>query len=161
MNFAHNMNLRSVSDINIHRGPELRAILKFSAEPRVSPMGGNFAWCWCMVSWVMIFQFEYVNLRWWAYNWFDMACRDGPTLKFIRFKQYLSTAGGNLHQSCLAIISTYWLVCWCVLERLSFIFDFLLSQPELWWCGFRFCKVEFWEHFWCKVMGRSNCCPWW
>ena len=65
---ADKVNLRCASGINIHRGPALRAIFKFSAEPRVWPMGCNFAWCWCMWFWMMNSEFEYVNLRWWAYT---------------------------------------------------------------------------------------------
>ena len=37
---AQKFNLRSVSDVKIHRGPALRAIFRFSAEPRTSFTGG-------------------------------------------------------------------------------------------------------------------------
>ena len=49
--FAWKINLRSVSDVKIHRGPALRAIFRFSAEPLAWSMGGSCAWYWCMQFW--------------------------------------------------------------------------------------------------------------
>ena len=45
---AQKINLRSVLDVKIHRGPALRAIFRFSAEPWVCSMGGGCESRWCM-----------------------------------------------------------------------------------------------------------------
>ena len=45
-------------------------------------------WLWLTLvhgKWAVNFEFEYVNERWWAFNSFNMACRDGPTLKLVPF----------------------------------------------------------------------------
>ena len=131
---AHKINLRSVSDINIHRCRALRAIFKFSAGPRVWPMGCNFAWCWCMWLWVLNFAFEYVNEHWWAYNWFHMAFRHGPTLKFVFFQAILSMAGGDLHQLLPATLFTFCLVfCLCSNVCRQFWISFCPAGAVMMW----------------------------
>ena len=155
------MNLRSLSDINIHRGPALCAIFKFSAEPRVWPVGCNFAWCWCMRFWMMNFLSEYINERWWVYTWFHMARKDGPTVKLVPF-QAIIIYGRRRFAQIIASNDFHFLFGFFVGARTSvFHFQFPCVQPRLWWCGFRFCKGEFPDHFWWKVMGRWHFGPLW
>ena len=133
---VYKINLRSVSHITLYRFPALRAKSKFSAEPRVWPIMGNiFAWCCCIGFWVINFQFEYINERLLAYDWFNMACRNGPTLKLIPFQAILFYGRRQFAQIMASKYHYFFVVLFCLCSNVccSFSFFFCPAGVVMMW----------------------------